>query len=375
MILKLAYRNIVHDRTRCAIVTVGSAVAIALVCIQLGVLLGFDQMISAVLDHSRAGLWIVPAGTSTFDDAGTLDAMERYPALSVPGVAAVTPVMAGFAEWRRPAGGTTTVVLLGADPAAGILTPWNVRAGNASNLNTPGAVAIDATYCEDLGTCTIGDSAAIEGGKAKVLAITEGIRSFTTTPYVFTSLAQSRAYLTAGDNRATFLAVMLRPKSNIAAVKAALAGKLRGVELLEPAEFRQRNLIKWLFSTGAGAVLIGGAAMSLGVGAMIIAQTLYATVNDHISDYATLRAIGSSNRYLKTLVYGQAALCAVAGLAVAALLVAAVSVVSSAAVLPIVLTPALLATVVLLALAMSVAASFSSVRKVLRIDPVMVFHT
>ena len=138
MIATLAFRNFLHDRTRCVIVVAGLATSIALVSIQLGVLLGFDRMISAVLDHAHADLWIVPQGTTTFDDSGTLDTGERYFALSNADVASVAPVMVGYAEWRRPTGGTTSVIVVGADPDTGVLTPWNVSPGPGLRTRTTG---------------------------------------------------------------------------------------------------------------------------------------------------------------------------------------------------------------------------------------------
>lgn len=339
MIATLAFRNLVHDRTRCAIVVTGLATSIALVSIQLGVLLGFDRMISSVLDHARADLWIVPRGTTTFDDSATLDMGERYVALRSAEVESVAPLMVGFAEWRRPAGGTTSVIVLGADLGDGVLRPWNIATRQGPRLRTPNAVSVDTTYAADLGVPGIGAEAAIEGAKATVVAMSTGIRSFTTSPYVFTSLSQARDYLGASSDRATYLAVTLKGGADPRYVQGKLAARLRDVEVLLPQQFRQRNMEKWLFGTGAGAVLIGGSLLSLLVGGLIVAQTLYANINDRIQEFATLKAMGSSHRYLKAVVLGQAGVSTAAGLALAGLIVAAATVSASASPLPIVLTP------------------------------------
>jgi putative ABC transport system permease protein len=373
MIATLAFRNLVHDRTRCAIVVTGLATSIALVSIQLGVLLGFDRMISSVLDHTRADLWIVPNGTTTFDDSASLDMDARYAALASADVVSIAPIIVGFAEWRRPAGGTTSVIVVGANPDDGVLRPWNMSSGHGLRLRTPNAVSVDTTYASVLGVAGIGTEAAIEGVKATVVAMSTGIRSFTTSPYVFTSLSQARDYLGTPSDRATYLALTLNNGADPRAVRRRLAARLRDVEVLLPGEFRQRNLEKWLLGTGAGAVLIGGSVLSLLVGGLIVAQTLYANINDRVREFATLKAIGSSRAYLKAVVLSQAGVSTAAGLLLAGLVVAGAAVSAAASPLPIVVTPALVAVVVTLAVLMGAGASMAAIRKVLRIDPALVF--
>ena len=78
-------------------------------------------------------------------------------------------------------------------------------------------------------------------------------------------------------------------------------------------DFAQRTIHYWLFSTGVGFYLLLGCVMGLIVGAVIAAQTLYASAADHLPEYATMRAIGASDRYLRTVMLQQAAISAVLG--------------------------------------------------------------
>ena len=59
---------------------------------------------------------------------------------------------------------------------------------------------------------------------------------------------------------------------------------------------RTRHTACWLFGTGAGAALIAGAA--LGVLVVVVGQSLYAGTREHLSEFATLRALGSSPGYI-----------------------------------------------------------------------------
>ncbi len=57
----------------------------------------------------------------------------------------------------------------------------------------------------------------------------------------------------------------------------------------------ERNLDYWLFGTGAGVALLGGALLGLIIGTVVVAQTLYSSTKDHLTEFATLRALGSSS--------------------------------------------------------------------------------
>ena len=78
-----------------------------------------------------------------------------------------------------------------------------------------------------------------------------------------------------------------------------------------PAEFRERSRQFWLFGTGAGAALFAGALLGVIVGTVIVAQTLYSSTKDHLNEFATLRAIGSSRKYIYKVIICQALLSAV----------------------------------------------------------------
>lgn len=373
MVVTLAFRNLVHDRTRLALTLIGIAVAIILVGTQMGLMLGFNRMISGVLDHAHVELWIVPPGTDAFDDPAVMGMSERYAALAVSGVETVTPVVVGFAEWQLRGSGTATVIVVGSDLQSGALEPWNLVDGNVSSLAASGTVAVDQAYASDLGVSRIGDTAKIEGTPVKVSAITSGIRSFTTSPYVFAGLDQARVYLGISPDKTTYLAVKVAAGADIQAVRDRIGARIKKAEVLTTAEFRRRNVWRWLFETGAGAVLLSGIILGLCVGSFIVAQTLYASINDHLKEFATLRAMGSSKSLLRRVVYCQAGLSAGLATLLATIAVALLSHATAHSALPILINLPLAALLVLLCLGMSIAAAAMTVAKVTRIQPVTVF--
>ena len=283
----------------------------------------------------------MPAGTKSFEDPSPLDERKRFAALSISGVTDVTSVVIGFAEWRLPGGGSTPVFVVGSDVRGPGLHPWNVIAGNIEALSVPNTVAVDQTYFDRLGIKGVGATAEIRGQKVEVVAVTKGIRSFTTTPYVFTSLDRARSYTGTSAAKATFLLVHLAPNADVDDIRTRLRASLTDVEVLTQAEFHDRSREFWLFDTGAGAALFAGALLGIIVGTVIVAQTLYSSTKDHINEFATLRAIGSSGRYIHTVIIWQALINAVIGFALAAAIGLVIVRMTAELALPILMTPGL----------------------------------
>jgi putative ABC transport system permease protein len=373
LVFTLAFRNLFHDRLRFIATVIGIAFSIVLVTIQMGLYLGFGRMVTTMIDHASADLWVMPRGTKCFEDPSLLNARERYRALAINGVVEAIPVVIGFADWRMPGGAMTPVFVIGSDLRAGGLQPWDLVEGRIEALSSPKAIAVDRSYFDRLGISGIGATAEIRQQPVRVAAVTNGIRSFTTTPFVFMDVDRARAHTGVPAGKATYLIIRLSPDANIDHVRRQLVSSNADVEVLTPAEFRERSRTFWLFGTGAGAALFAGALLGVIVGTVVVAQTLYASTKEHLNEFATLRAMGSSRRYVYNVIVWQALLSAVIGFSIAALVSDGVVRLTAATALPIVITPGLIGGLFLLTIVMCIGSSIAAIVQVTRIDPAMVF--
>ena len=373
LIFTLAFRNLFHDRLSFVATIIGIVFSIVLVTVQMGLYLGFGRTVTTMIDHASTDLWIVSLGTKCFEDPSMLDMSNRYRALSINGVAEVTPVVIGFADWRMPSGATTPVFVIGSDLRSGGLQPWNLVEGRIEALSSPRAVAVDRSYFDRLGISGMDATAEIRQQLVRVAAVTDGIRSFTTTPYVFMDIDRARAHTGMPSDKATYFLTRLTSGADLEHVRRQLLAFIPGVEVLTPAEFRERSRTFWLLGTGAGAALFAGALLGVIVGTVIVAQTLYSSTKEHLNEFATLRAIGSSRGYIYKVIVCQAVVSAVIGFFFAALIGAAIVQLTSTTALPIVITPGLIAALFLLTVVMCVASAIAAIMQVTRIDPAMVF--
>lgn len=373
MVMKLAYRNLFHDRLSLIVTIIGIVFSVVLVAVQCGIYLGSEKRIASVIDNSPADLWVVPIGTKSFDDPSLLIGRERHAVLSTPGVESTEDMLVSFGRWKKPGGGTTAILMVGSHADSPDALPWNIAEGSRDDLSVPNSVAIDKSYFKDLGIENVGDVAEINGTTVKIAAATKSIRSFTTLPYVFTTVPTARQLIGAGPEQSTYHRVKLVPGVELQKVKDDLSARLPEAEILTHDEFRTRSLNYWLFQTGAGAALIAGAVLGIIVGVVIVAQTLYSSTKDHINEFATLRALGAGASYIHKVILGQAILSALIGFLLGFLLSITVIWASQNTKLLIVMTPKLALSLFALTVGMCIFAALSAILKVTRIDPAVVF--
>jgi putative ABC transport system permease protein len=373
LIPKLAFRNLFHDRLRFFATLIGIVFSIELVTVQAGLYFGFGEMVTTMIDHASADLWIMPNGTKCFEDPSLLDDRKRFRIRVLDGVADAVPLVTGFADWRMPSGSSTPVFIVGSDLKSKGLLPWDIVAGRVDDLAQANSVVVDKTYLDRLGVSGVGATAEIRRQKVKVVALSNGIRSFTTTPFVFMSLDRARAFSGASADEATFILVRLEPHANIDKVRDQIRATVPDVEVLTAAEFANRSRSFWLFGTGAGSALLAGAILGLIVGTVVVAQTLYSSTKEHLIEFATLRAIGSSARYIYKVIILQALISAIVGFSLTAAIDLFIIHMTKSTALPIVINPPVMLALFGLTVIMCVGSALLAITQVTRIDPVVVF--
>ncbi len=370
----LAWRNLAHDQARFLVTLIGVLFAVLLMGVQLGLLVGFARTTSGLVDHTDAELWIVPAGTTNVDIAGRLDEQRRFEALAVPGVASVDRLMMQFAFWKKPDGGNESVGLVGFDLASRSGAPWQLVEGRIEDLAIDDAVIIDRLYAGKLGVERVGQTVEINNRRARVVGFTDGIRTFTQSPYVFTTHRNAQRYTQFPPEQTTYLLVKLAPGADPAVVQQALRQRIRYADIWRAGDFARQAQTYWLATTGAGSALLLAALLGLVVGVVIVGQTLYATTMDRLPEYATLRAMGAPNRYLYAVILKQAAISAVFGFAVGMSAVFALVFTMARSNVAVNMPGWLVVVLGLLTVLMCALGATVSIRRITRIDPTSVFQ-
>lgn len=370
----LAWRNLAHDRARFVGTLVGIVFAVVLMGAQMGLLVGFAQTASTLIDHTDADLWVSAVGTTNVDIAAGLPTRWRHIALEVPGVAEADPYMVQFAFWKKPTGGNESVIMVGTDLSSARGGPWSLATGATADLAVDGAVILDRLYLDKLGVREVGDTVEINNKRARVVGVTSGIRTFTQSPYVFATHAAAQRFTFFDPGTTTYVLLKLAPGADRERVRAELAARIGDRAQVWTREgFARQTQRYWLITTGAGAALLLAASLGLVVGVVIVGQTLYATTVDRLPEYATLRAIGAPTRYLYTVILKQAAISAALGYALGLVACWGLAFAMRDGNIALHLPPWLLIVLAALTAGMCALGCIVSIRRVMRIDPTSVF--
>jgi putative ABC transport system permease protein len=371
----LARRNLFHDRIRFAVTLTGIVFALVLIIIQFGLFLGFTTTTSNNIDHSNADLWIVFHAVSYFDTGRTFSERKYYEVLSTPGVQQAEKYMQNFARWKKPDGGVENVQVIGFHPGSGLGEPWNIVQGDALDVKLEDGVIVDELYKNKLGVQKVGDRVEIGDHRARVVGFTHGIRSFTTSPFVYTSFKNSLNYTNPQSKQddVAYILIKIAPGFTPDQVQKNLRARLTDVDIYSTEEFSRRTRFYWMFTTGAGLAVLTAALMGLVVGIAVVAQTIYAATMDHIREYGTLKAMGATNGYLYRVLIEQAVWSAVLGYGFAMFLAHFIVNSSEKGGALILLPLSMKIGMLFLAVFMCIAAALVSINKVTRLDPAMVF--
>src|SRR3954469_19894303 len=351
----LARKLLFHDRLRFAVAIAGVSVSVMLVLVQVGLYFGFMDTASSLIDASRADLWVSKKSNESFEFAAPFDDRTFYKVASVEGVADTERIVMNFAQCKLPDGGDLGVQVVGIDTTPGhraLLAPWNVVAGDPRRLAEPGAIIVDGTEYPKLKFDRVGHTTEIAGVRAEVVAVTRGIRSFTTSPIVFADLRTARSYLPQlGGEPVTYVLVEVAPGARIADVQARIDA-LPHLAAYTTAEMSARTRSYWSTRTGVGAGFFTTAVLGVIVGFVVVGQILYSGTLQYLREYGTLKAMGARNGAVVRVILSQAMISAALGFAAGAPLAIAMRAAMKAANLSVALTPPLYAATAAITVAM-----------------------
>jgi len=369
----LAQRNLFHDKVRLTVTLTGIVFSVVLIVVQLGLFLGFTTATSNLIDHSNADLWITSKNVPYVEQGVAFSERKLNQVRAVPGVEDAQKLIARWTQWKRHDGGQDSVQIVGINVDAQFERPWNLVEGRVEDLKSPDAVILDELYKQKLGVTRVGELFEINGHRARVVGFTRGIRSFTTSPYVFTTFKNAQDYTGLHEDQTMFILVKVAPGADWRQIRTDILANVKDVDVYTKAQFSHMTTFYWMFTTGAGVAVLIAAVLGLVVGFVVVAQTIYATTVDHIREFGTLKAMGAPNSYVYKVIMKQAAISAVIGY-VLGMIVSVFVVHGSQKGGAAILMPFPMAVgMFFLTLTMCIGAALVSINKVTRIDPAMVF--
>lgn len=387
----LAWRNIVHDKSRLVRSALGIAFAVFLMMVQLGFQAAFVDSTVALIRSFDADIVIISSAKYQLAQKASFSRRQLHQAKAVRGVASARPIYAEWlrSSWKNPSDQQSYLIqVLGFDPDEPVfLFPELKRSLEA--LRHADTIVMDSRSRPFLGTPVDGAETELARRKVRIVGtfalgpnfVTDGtvILSDRNFAKIFggsgTGISDGRSSRVSDLPGVEFGLIKVAPGTSVADVQRSLRHALpSNVIPLTKREFiDQENKYQAQFS-GVGPVFGIGTLVGFAIGIMICYQILFEDVSNRRPQYATLKAMGYSDRDIIAVVLRQAAIYAFVGYVPALVLSASLfAVVGDIALLPMRITPWLLAMSFILTLVMCLLAGIAALRHVLRQHPAEVF--
>jgi len=308
----LAIKTLLADRGKFLAALVGVVFSVVLVNIQGGLFLGLVRKAGLLVDHSQADIWVGHKHMHNVDFARDVPRRWLHRIHAIPGIKRVEPYLVGFSEMTLPSGNFESVVVVGVARDAEMGQPWNLQSGQLP-IDRPHAVVVDGCDDDKLEQPGIGELREIGGRRARVVGRTQGVLSFLVTPYVFTSYDQALTFLKKDPRNCSYFLVKLADGESAESVCRSIMAHVPELDARPSADYSALSQRFWLTRTGIGISFGAATLMGLLVGLVMVAQTLYASVLDRVSEFAALKAMGARDLQVFWILAIQAMFMALVG--------------------------------------------------------------
>ncbi len=376
MPLQLAWRILVDQKGRTALATGGIFVAILLIFVELGFFVAVPQGGMLIYDHLRFDLLVCSNKYVFQSQSGQFPRARLTAALTVPEIARASPFYLGGGKWQDPAGGLKLdIAVIGIDPRAGIFAVPDIESQGAV-LEQPDTVLVDSATRSLFGPLQTGRVVDLAGRRMTIGGQYKLGTGFLGLGIVLASEGNFfRMFPGRPPDTVNLGLVVLKPDADPERAAKALRAVLPAdMQVFTHAELVAHEVAYWTIRTATGLIFGSGLVVSFVVGIMVLYQTLATQITRQLPQFATLKAIGYSDRYLDGVVLFEAWLImAVAFVPALGAALAIYALVRAETLLPLSLSVPQLGAVFAITLVMATASAFLSLGGLRRADPAEIF--
>lgn len=311
-ILKLAYKLLVNDKAKFTALLVGITFAVFLMMFITSMFMGVLNHASANVINIGAAMWVMDPSVQAITNSIGMPNYVLDAVRSIPGVKYAVPLYSGGALVKLPDGAYQAVNVVGLDDTSLFGRPM-LTEGRIENIYAENGFIVvdDAEYAKlekpHVGaTFELNDHRGVIVGVAKVT-----VSGLFGTPTLYTTYYRAVQYIP--NPRYTVSYVLVQPKSpsDVPKIKQQVAAL--GYLAVTKQEFINKNAAYYVFQTGGGTNILIMTVISFIVGLSISGQTFYTFILENLERFGALKAIGTKNKELVSMILFQASFTALTG--------------------------------------------------------------
>lgn len=305
----IAWKMLIGNRAKYLGIVFGVVFAALLIAQQASIFCGLMSLtVSQIRDVQGPSIWVMDENVQFVDDIKPLSDTELFRVKGVPGVDWAVRFYKGIARARLEEGSYEQVILLGLDDATLVGAPGGVFMGSIADLRKPDAVIIDDAGYKRIWPgepFRLGRVFEMNDHRAVIVGITKASRTFQSFPILYTRYSQAVTF--APPERKVLSFVLANPKPGLAAEEVCRRiEEQTGLQAVTRDQFLRKTIVYYLRKTGIPINF--GITVLLGffVGTAIAGQTFYLFTVENIRQFGALKAMGTSNWMILLMVLSQA---------------------------------------------------------------------
>ena len=376
----VALRILLGDRAKYIGLIFGIAFSTMLMSNQISIFAGLMlRTAGQILDAREADVWVMDPRVEYVDEIEPMTDMQLGRVRGVDGVDWAVPFFKGLTVAHTRGGMLQQIILLGVDDATLTGVAPRLVLGSVENLKQPDAMIIDRAGFQFMWPGEepgLGKVVELNDHRAVIVGISDASAPFTTYPVVYTKYSNARNYVGRTRKQMSFVLVHARSGVDTHQLAQRITAET-GLKALTWREFTWATIGYYLKRTGIPVNFGITVALGFIVGAAVVGQTFYIFVLENLRQFGALKAMGVANLTILRMVLLQAMVVAGIGYAIGIGLCAGffeitsrVSINLRGFELPWQVAAGTGCTV----LVIIVIASFASLRKVMVVDPAIVFR-
>jgi putative ABC transport system permease protein len=312
----IAIKMLLGDRAKYVGIVIGLTFASFLVTWPSAIFTGvMSRTFSFVTDIGLPDIWVVDPTVQYIEDVKPMRDTEVLRVRGTEGVQWAVPLYKGGLQARLDDGTFQNCTIVGLDDSTLIGGPPKMLTGQLSDLRQASAIIVDEAGARGKLArrrpdgyripLKVGDSLELNDNRCVVVGICKVTQTFQNIPVIY--MTYSRATLVAPMQRKmlSFVLAKVKPGADVDAVCSRISAL--GLKAYTAREFKKLTFWYFLKYTGMPINFLTVVTLGFIVGIAISGQTFYNFTLDNLRYFGTLKAMGTTNRKLLRMISLQAA--------------------------------------------------------------------
>jgi putative ABC transport system permease protein len=284
-----------------------------------------DRTTSQIQDIQDANIWVMDRKTQYFDEVKALTDDDVYRVRGVRGVEWAVPLFKGMPRAKAFDGNFRVVIMMGVDDATLVGAPRDMVLGSPEDLRKPDAVLIDRVGYEFFfprQPYVLGKTLELNDHRVTIQGIFNSSPPFQNLPIFYARYSQAMTYVGRERNLLSF--VLAKAQSGLSDEEVCgRIGAATGLHAATGQAFGWQTIHYYIAHTGIPVNFGITIAIALVVGTIVAGQTFYIFTLENLKQFGALKAIGVTNGRITGMILLQALMVGAMGYSIGIAMTAA----------------------------------------------------